>query len=90
VRADEADDAARASDRRIVDRAELAAELGIAQKCHLLPLDLPEAVVLQDHDLDVESVFRGSRELGHQHAQPAIADQRNDRRPGKAIAAAFA
>ena len=60
---------------RQVDRLQFAGVFRIAQKHHLLPLDLAERVVLDDDDLDVEVVFHRRRELAHQHREPAVADE---------------
>ena len=61
-----------------VDRLELDAVLGVAEEDHLLPLDLPERVVLDDDDLDRQLVLDRRDELAHQHREPAVADERDD------------
>src|SRR5690242_11220586 len=65
-------------DLREVDRLELDAVLGIAEEDHLLPFDLAQRVVLDDDDLDRQAVLDRGREVGHEHAEAAIADEGDD------------
>ena len=51
------------------------AVFGIAEKDHLLPLDLAEGVVLDDDDLDRQLVLHGGREFRHQHRETAVANE---------------
>ena len=43
---------------------------------------MPERIVLDDDDLDVESVFHASREFSNQHRQRAVADEGDNLAPG--------
>ena len=65
-------------ERDEVDRRELAAILGIAEEDHLLPLDHPERVVLDDHDLDREALLDAVANSRHEHREAAVADERDD------------
>jgi hypothetical protein len=69
-------------DAHEVDRLELDPELGVAQERHLLPLDLPERVVLDDHDLDRQLVLGRRHEVGHQHRERPVAHEGDDLAPG--------
>src|SRR5207302_637213 len=60
-----------------VDRGHLYAIFRIAQKNHLLPLDHPEHVVLEDHHLDREPVLHAGRELSHEHFHATVAHKRD-------------
>ena len=79
--------AARFGDLDEVDRLELDAVFGIAEEDHLLPFDLTQDVVLDDDDLDRQVVLDRGREVRHEHAESAVADEGDDlalrdRRPG--------
>jgi hypothetical protein len=74
----EAGGPARAGEGREVDGLEVHAEFRIAQKHHLLPLDHPEGVVLDDDDLDGQAVLHGGGELRHQHRKATITHERDD------------
>src|SRR5205814_1061995 len=52
---------------------EVASVLRIAEKNHLLPLDLAEGVVLDDDHFDGQPIFNCSNEIGHQHGETAVA-----------------
>jgi hypothetical protein len=67
--------AASARNTREIDGLQLAAKLGIAEKHHLLPLDLAEHVVLDDDNLYVQSVFHAGGKLAQQHCEAAITDE---------------
>jgi hypothetical protein len=60
-----------------VDRLQVDSVLRIAKEDHLFPLDLAEVIVLDDHHFDGQLIFHGSDEIGHQHAESAIADERD-------------
>ena len=49
-------------------------ELGVAEH-HLLPEDLAVFGVVVDEDLDRQLVPDRGEELGHQHREPAVADE---------------
>ena len=71
----EARAAAGASEAGEIDRLQVAAELRVAKKDHLLPLDHAESVVLNDDDLDRELVFDAGAELSHEHRKAAIPNE---------------
>ncbi len=56
---------------------QLDAVLRIAEKDHLLPLDHAEVMVLDDADFDGQFVLHRRGKLGHQHAEPAVPDERH-------------
>src|SRR5690348_3579125 len=60
-----------------VDRLQLDTICGIAEKYHLLPLDHPEYVVLDDHDRDRQLVFHRGGEFAHQHREATVANERD-------------
>src|SRR5438552_11844333 len=57
---------------------EVASVLWIAQKNHLLPLDLPQRVVFDDDHLDGQPIFDGGDKVGHQHGEATVADKGHD------------
>ena len=57
-------------------------ELRVALQDHLLPLDLPEHVVLDHDDADLQLVLHQRRNLAHQHGEAAIADDAYHLPPG--------
>ena len=50
---------------------------GIAEEDHLLPFDLTERIILDDHDLDGQLVLDRGDEIAHQHREAAVADERD-------------
>src|SRR5256885_5436929 len=54
-----------------VDGREIATVFRIPEEYHLLPLNLSERIVLDDHDLDRELVPDRSDKFTHQHAEAA-------------------
>src|SRR5438067_4559492 len=56
-----------------VNGIKLASVFRIAEKNHLLPLDLAEGVVLDDDHFDGQPIFNCSNEIGHQHGETAVA-----------------
>src|SRR5207248_9416222 len=60
-----------------VNGVQLNAKLGIAEENHLLPLDLAEIVVLDDHNFDGQLVLDRGDEVSHQHAEAAVAHERD-------------
>ena len=61
-----------------IRRVKIAGVLRVAEKDHLLPLDLAEGVVLDDDDLDIELVSCNGDEFAEQHTQTTIADDAVD------------
>jgi hypothetical protein len=57
---------------------QLASIFRVAQEHQLLPLDLPERVVLKYNDLDGQLVFHARSEFTHQHGHATIANKRQD------------
>src|SRR5579872_1818007 len=71
----EADTAAGMGESRKIDRVQIDTVLRISQKNHLLPLDLPQRIVLDDDHFDWELVLHGGDEVSHQHGEPAVSDE---------------
>ena len=69
---------ARRRDHSKVDGLEFDTELRIAFEYHLLPLDLPEHVVLHHDHAHLQLVFHQRRDLSHQHGEAAIANNADD------------
>src|SRR5258706_3919446 len=65
------------SDRREVDRLQFNTIFRVSEKYHLLPLDLSQRVVLDDHDLDRKAILYGGCEIGHQHRKSSVTDEGN-------------
>src|SRR6185437_2657597 len=57
----------------------IAGKLRIAEKDHLLPLNLAKRVVLDDDDLDIQFVSSNRNQFAQQHTQAAVADDAEDR-----------
>src|SRR5438445_12932819 len=62
---------------------QLAAVLRIAKKNDLLPLDLAQSIVLDDHYNDRQVVLDCGEEFAHQHRKAAVADEGNGLSFGK-------
>src|SRR5581483_11547413 len=50
--------------------------LGVAEKHHLLPFDLPECVVLDNDNHDRQLVLDRGYEVRHQHRKTTVPDER--------------
>src|SRR5439155_26245117 len=64
--------AARFGELRKADWLQVATVLRVAQKNHLLPLDLTERIVFDHDDLDRKLVLDTCREFAHKHGETAI------------------
>src|SRR5579872_1797739 len=62
-------------ERGEIDGMQVDRIFGIAQENHLLPLDLSERVVLDNHNFDGKFVLDRGYEVGHQHGKAAISDK---------------
>jgi len=63
---------------KLVDGLQVAFVLGVAEEHHLLPFDLPQRVVLDHDDLDIQAIAHDGRQLAHQHAEPAVTREGDD------------
>ena len=71
----EAHPAACMRELREVNWMELNAKFGIPQKNHLLPFNLTENIVLDNHDFDRQLIFHCGHKIGHQHGKTAVANK---------------